>query len=106
MNWLIRLLLKEARTRKFRPGDKVRFLTNPRKGTGRGIVLMPDFAKGEVLDYDSTNRSYRIRSDEGELSVHPRNIVPESFSKSAPMPPPTPIAAPVPEAPMVEPFPR
>lgn len=106
MNWLNRLLYKDARGRKFRPGDKVRFLTNPRKGRGKGVVLMPDFGRGEILDYDPDNRQYKVRSDTEELSVHPRNILPESFApRSMPeaSPAPTPMVAPTP---MAAPFPR
>lgn len=102
MNWLNHILQKEARGRKFRPGDKVRFLTNPRKGKGRGIVLMPDFGRGEVVDYDSDQKSYRVRSDNDELTIHPRNIVPDSFTPRAA---PTVVESPIP-APMVTPFPR
>ena len=87
MNWLINILIKEARHRRFRSDDKVRFFKTPRKGTGRGVVLTPSFGRGKVVDYDAESKRYRIKDDSGEdVDVHPRNIMQDSISRVDPSP--------------------
>jgi len=87
IKWLVRLMEKEAR--RFQRDDSVRYFTQPRKGRGQGIVLTPSFRPGRIVDYDSAMRRYKVW-DEGnqeEIMVHPRNLVPNSHSKSvAPAP--------------------
>lgn len=96
MNWLVTHLMKEARERRFRAEDRVRYFTDTRKGKGRGIVLTPSFNKGTVVDFDSEGRRYKVRNEEGDvIDVHPRNIIPDSFVRS-------PINTPMQE-PVVEP---
>jgi hypothetical protein len=83
MNWLITHLIKEARGRRFRAQDRVRYFTDTRKGKGRGIVLTPSFNKGTVVDFDGEQRRYKVRNEAGEiLDIHPRNIIPDSFVRS------------------------
>ena len=73
-NWLIQLIVKEA-GRRFKPNQKVRYFTGYRKGTGKKMVMTPPFEKGEVLDYDSNQKRYKIRNSDGkEVYVHPRNL--------------------------------
>ena len=83
MNWFIRALQKDATRRRFAPNDMVRYFTDPRKGTGKGVVLTPMFSRGRVVDYDTNMRQYRVWSDRdnAEIMVHPRNIVPESIDR-------------------------
>lgn len=82
MNWLINVLLKEARHRRFRSDDKVRFFKSPRKGTGKGVVITPSFGRGKVVDYNPDMKRYRIRDDAGEeVDVHPRNLMPDSVTR-------------------------
>lgn len=85
MNWLVSHLMKESRNRRFRPNDKVRYFTDSRKGTGKGIVLTPTFNKGVVQDYSSESRRYQIRNSNDEIvDVHPRNLIPDGiFSRPA-----------------------
>lgn len=86
MNWLVTILTKEARRRRFNPGDSVRFLTSPRKGKGL-TVLMPDFRKGKVRDYDRTTNRYRIETTVDDITeehdVHPRNLVADGIATQA-----------------------
>jgi hypothetical protein len=88
MNWLVNLLTKEAGRRRFAPDDSVRVFTERRKGTGSGVVITPSFTKGRVIDYDPDTRRYRVWSDRDnqEIEVHPRNLVPDSVSRSLPLP--------------------
>lgn len=70
MNWLTKL----AR-RRYKPKDRVRFFVSGRKGTGKGIVLTPDFQTGTVVNFDPISRHYDIQDDEGKpFKVNPRNI--------------------------------
>lgn len=79
MNWLINIMEKEARSRRFRPSDRVRFFTEPLKGRGNGVVVTPRFEKATVVDYDSNEKKYRVKTDnETEMYVHPRNMVHDS----------------------------
>ncbi len=79
MNWFINILQKEARSRRFKDNDQVRYYTDSRKGKGQGIVLTPRFNSGTVVGYDVDNRRYKVRTNVGEeIDVHPRNLVPES----------------------------
>lgn len=87
MNWFTRVLQKEAR--RFRSDDKVRFFTNPRKGRGRGLVHTPPMSYGRVVDWDSDNKRYRVVDNSGEhIEVHPRNIVPDTVTRSPSTPEP------------------
>lgn len=83
MNWLANMLQKEARGRRFNPGDSVRFLTTPRRGKGR-TVLMPDFRRGKVKDYDRASNRYKVETSEDELveehDVHPRNLMSDDIN--------------------------
>ncbi len=80
MNWFIHMLQKEARGRRFRANDRVRYFTEGRKGKG-DIVITPRFMKGTVTDYDAEGRRYKVRGSDGsDVDVHPRNIVPDSIS--------------------------
>lgn len=95
MNWLVSVLQKEARRRRFNLGDGVRFLTTPRRGKGN-TVLMPDFRKGKVKDWNRETNRYLV--DTGgdiaeEHEVHPRNMMADSFQSS---PVPAPALAPEP----------
>lgn len=88
MNWLVSVLQKEARGRRFKPNDKVRFFTDPRKGTGNNIILTPNFQRGQVLNYKEDNRRYVVVNDSKEqFEVHPRNIMPDSFARPEPSTP-------------------
>lgn len=83
MNWLVTQLIKEARGRRFNPDDRVRYFTDKLKGKGKGVVLTPSFAKGIVVDYDNEARRYRVKNDKDEvIDVHPRNIIPDSFTRT------------------------
>jgi hypothetical protein len=83
MNWLVEHLMKEARGRRFRPNDRVRYFTENRKGKGKGVVLTPSFARGEVLDFNPESRQYSVRNENNEvLDIHPRNLVPDSVSRT------------------------
>ncbi len=84
MNWLISALQKEATRRRFAPDDLVRYFTDSRKGTGKGVVLTPMFTRGRVVDYDQNVRQYRVWNDKEnrEIMVHPRNLVPETVNRS------------------------
>jgi len=87
MNWLVNILQKEARYRRFNPGEVVRFLNAPRKGQG-STVLMPNFGRGKITDYDRASNRYRIQADgeqAEEHNIHPRNVMHDSF-RSAPAP--------------------
>ena len=80
VNWLITHLLKEGR--KFNPQDKVRYFTENRKGTGKGVVLTPSFNKGTVVDFDQNLRRYKVKNNENTIvDVHPRNLIPESINQ-------------------------
>lgn len=84
MNWLINILVKEARHRRFKSDDKVRFFKTPRKGTGKGVVLTPSFGRGTVVEYDADAKRYKVKNDTGEdIEVHPRNLMPDSMSRDA-----------------------
>lgn len=88
MNWLITHLIKEARGRRFRSQDQIRYFTDSRKGKGKGIVLTPSFNKGTVVDFDNEQRRYKVRNESGEIiDVHPRNLIPDSLMRSAPSEP-------------------
>lgn len=58
------------------PKQRVRVLTHPRKGKGN-IVLMPNYNKGEIVDFDSKKRRYIVKHEDGTSESHPRNIFPE-----------------------------
>lgn len=92
MEWLINILTKEARKRRFSPEDTVRYFTEGRKGKGRGIILTPNFNKGTVVDYNRETKNYRIRDNKTneETDVHPRNIMPETLRSNMPSTPPSP----------------
>ncbi len=83
MNWLVKILLKEAQTRRFRTDDRVRYFTDSQKGKGKGVVLTPRFNRGTVLDFDSESRRYRVKNDRTneEFDVHPRNLIPDSLKR-------------------------
>lgn len=82
MNWLENILIKEARSRRFQSNDRVRFFTEQRKGTGRNIVLTPNFQKGTILEYKPDTKRYVIQNDKGEtFEVHPRNAMPETVNR-------------------------
>jgi hypothetical protein len=86
MNWIVALLQKEARQRRFNPGDRVRYLTTPRKGTGT-TVLMPNFGRGTVVDYDRSSNRYRVKSygeDSQQENVHPRNLLADDLTPYMP----------------------
>lgn len=96
MSWLTRI------ARRFKQEDKVRYFTEGRRGKGKGIVLSPNFAKGTVMDFDSSSRRYKVKDTQTNevVDVHPRNLVydsvksPESANIPAPtapsvMPPPS-----------------
>ncbi len=81
MNWFIDVIQKEARHRRFRVNDKVRFFTRGRKNNK--VVLTPEFNKGTVVDYNGEMRRYIVRNDsEEQFEVHPRNIIPDSVFRS------------------------
>ena len=82
MNWLINILQKEAR--RFNPDDYVRYFLQNRKGRGRGIVFTPSFNKGRIVDFDPAAKKYRVldEQEQTEVYVHPRNLVPDSISRS------------------------
>lgn len=84
MNWLINIFQKEAR--RFNVDDYVRYFSQPRRGKGKGIVITPSFQKGRVLDFDQKNKRYRILDEKNneEVFIHPRNLVPDSLSRSDP----------------------
>jgi len=83
MNWLIGQLLKEARGRRFRPKDRVRYFTDSRKGKGKGVVLTPSFSRGEVVDFNPDSRQYSVKNDRDEvIDVHPRNLIPDFVGRS------------------------
>ena len=74
MNWFIHILQKEARNRRFKQNDRVRYFTDHRKG--KGLVLTPPMSRGLVKEWDSENKRYRVQHDDGtEIDVHPRNII-------------------------------
>lgn len=108
MNWYITRLLKEAKGRKFRADDRVRYFTDNLKGKGRGIVLTPSFRRGKVVDFDTEARRYRVDNGEGIVNVHPRNLIPDNLSppRIAPEVSSTPVVEPVVslEPTMTEPF--
>ena len=86
-NWLINALIKEARGRRFRTDDRVRYFTQGPKGKGKGVILTPSFGKGTVVDFDSTSRRYKVRNDsEEEVDVHPRNMISDGIARSTPEP--------------------
>lgn len=83
MNWLVEVLQKEGR--RYRTNDRVRYFVNSTKGKGKGLVHTPPMARGHVQDWDSVNRRYKVMHDDGSRAdVHPRNIVPETVSRSVP----------------------
>lgn len=87
MNWLIGQLLKEARGRRFQPRDRVRFFTDTRKGKGKGVVLTPTFARGEVVDFNTESRQYSVKNDNNEvIDVHPRNLIPDFVGRIPDLP--------------------
>lgn len=94
MNWFVQILQKEARNRRFNPEDRVRYFTGLRKGKGKGLVMTPPMSYGRVKHWDDVNRRYRIVDDAGlETDVHPRNLIPDSFSRPSN---PGPVQAPSP----------
>lgn len=96
MNWFIHVLQKEARGRRYRPNDAVRYFSDSRKGKGKGIVLTPPMSYGRVKEWDQDTKRYKILHNDGtETDVHPRNIIPDPISKSEPI-----------SEPMIDPFPR
>ncbi len=102
MNWLIGHLIKEARGRRFRSEDKVRYFTEGRKGKGKGVVLTPTFSRGTVVDFDPTKRQYQIRGDGDDvIDVHPRNIIPDGITSRST---PEITVAPAEEVAMIDPF--
>lgn len=80
MSWLIRVFKKDAR--RFRSNDKVRFFTDKRKGTGKNIVITPNFQKGHVVDFQSDSRKYLVNDGTNVHEVHPRNLMPDGFSRT------------------------
>lgn len=85
MNWFIETLIKEARGRRFRSTDRVRYFTEKRKGKGN-VVLTPSFSRGEVVDFNSDTRQYSVRNDDNEvIEVHPRNLIPDSIPIRVPL---------------------
>jgi len=93
MNWLIGQLIKEARGRRFQPKDRVRFFTDTRKGKGKGVVLTPSFARGEVVDFNTESRQYAVKNDKDEvIDVHPRNLIPD-FVGRVPIVPDLPMSS-------------
>lgn len=83
MTWFVNYLEKVARKRRFSPNDRVRYFTEGLKGTGRGVVLTPYSNKGTIVDYQTDQRRYKVRSDSGEeVEVHPRNLIPDPFSST------------------------
>lgn len=83
MNWFITQLIKEARGRRFNVDDKVRYFTDKLKGKGKGVVLTPSFSKGTVVDFDNDARRYKVRNTKDEIiDVHPRNLIPDSFTRN------------------------
>jgi len=85
MNWFIETLIKEARGRRFRATDRVRYFTEKRKGKGN-IVLTPSFSRGEVVDFNSETRQYSVKNDNNEvIEVHPRNLIPDSVPFRVPI---------------------
>ncbi len=104
MNWLISILQKEARGRRFNTGDGVRFLTTPRKGKG-STVLMPDFRKGRVTEWNRETNRYSVDTG-GEQpeshDVHPRNMIADGFKgvlePTIPIPETPPAPAPEPSS--------
>jgi len=99
MNWLFKILLKEAQGRRFRTDDRVRYFTDSQKGKGKGVVLTPKFNRGTVLDFDSERRRYRVKNDRTneEFDVHPRNLIPDSLKRHPVTEPIQPIQEPVQE---------
>ena len=88
MNWMYNILLKEARGRRYKANDRVRYFIDNLKGKGRGVVLTPNFTRGTIVDYDPESRRYRVRgSDDQENLVHPRNIVPDIVGRQEVSPP-------------------
>lgn len=76
MNWFVQILYKEARGRRFRQNDRIRYFTDHRKGKGQGLVITPPMSRGVVKDWNAENRRYRVLHDDGsEIDVHPRNII-------------------------------
>jgi hypothetical protein len=68
--WLIKLSL-----RRFKEGDRVRFYTEPRKGTGKGIVLTPNFKKGYIIGFNTETQTYIVKDLLDEVYyVHSRNL--------------------------------
>lgn len=67
-NWLTKL------SRRYSLGETVRFFVSPRKGTGAGIVLTPDYRTGRVVGFDPVLRQYRVETDEGTVMINPRNL--------------------------------
>lgn len=101
MNWLIEHLTKEARGRRFYPQDRIRYFTEKRKGKG-DVVLTPSFSRGVVLDFDTEKHHYRVKNNADEIiEVHPRNLIPDGISRSAPVIPEVIVA---PEETMSEPL--
>ncbi len=89
MNWLITVLQKEARGRRYRAEDRVRFFSDAPKGKGKGVIFSPKFTRGRVVDFDGDTRRYRVVTDDNqEMDIHPRNIIPEGIGQRAPAPAP------------------
>lgn len=83
MNWFVHILHKEARGRRFRENDRVRYFKDRRKGTGQGLVFTPPMSRGMVKEWDADNRRYRVQHDDGTvIDVHPRNIIVDPIGKS------------------------
>jgi len=98
MNWFFHILQKEAKHRRYKPEDRVRYFTKQRGGN---IVLTPHFYKGKIKDFNSETRRYIVEHDDGtEIDVHPRNIVPDSIGMQNSVGPAQPTEE------LVEPFPR
>ncbi|MHA2279278.1 MAG: hypothetical protein ACXAC5_00090 [Promethearchaeota archaeon] len=103
MNWFVEYLIKEARGRRFRPTDRVRYFTENRKGKGKGVVLTPSFSRGEVVDFNSDTRQYSVRNEQNEvIDVHPRNLIPDSVSRAPRSETPFSVVAPAVSGPVAQ----
>jgi len=82
MNWFITVLQKEAKHRRYRTDDNIRYFTKGRRGK---VVLTPHFHRGKIKDFNSQTKRYTVQHEDGtKADVHPRNIVPDSISRSSP----------------------
>jgi hypothetical protein len=83
MSWLRDVFTKDARQRRFRAKDKVRYFTDGRRGHNK-VVLSPRFERGVVLDWDPNGHRYNVQNETGDvIQVHPQNIVHDHFYNPA-----------------------